>query len=620
MNSVLKSIGKSICILIVASIVGMILLTLVYLVPLNYDKLQKATDLLYQQNTTGDYPLITAWTQNYFTYRPGVFDGTTAKLIFDYSTRSLSGRSPFQLALMEDYPRYWHGYALFIRPLLAFLDYQDMEIFFSFLLTFLAMMDAAIIGKRKGTAYALGFITSFLLIMPMTVGICTQYILIALIAYGALLVLLRWEEALFEKDRFIYFFLIIGILTSYFDFLTYPIFTWGIPVIWWLLLDKRERSGKNSLSFVVISAIAWAGGYLGMWAGKWLLGSVFLHQNLLMDALQQIQFRSGVQDALSIRERLYVAYKNWKHYSFILYALLLGGWLVVYLINGIRFGWKWNNKAPALCLIAMSSFVWNMGAANHMEVHHYFTYRIYGVAVMAWLAFLLETLPGPEERVRSKFKEKITLFLTLGITAIFAFLATLVTKEETEISNKVHSGYEQILFEGGKLQMSFTPAYKRITGICVALKASNEEGDYVLQLKNGDQLIYEENIPISYLEGMNYKLYPVDWKVVPNQEYQLSIEAPQNSGIFTAYISTEYSGMAELGAAQLNDDMYDGQSCVGVVYWARPFSKYLKVFWLMTWFSIFLVISYFLCQKGRFFLTHFDEEALRRKKFWSRQQ
>lgn len=593
MGDVWKTIGKAAGILLVAPILGILTLTLVYCVPLKEEKLLTANDVLHVQNSTPDYPVMYAWAQNYFTYRPGVLDGLTATLIFRYSSMELVENNPLKTAAMEEYPRYWHGYALIMRPLLAIFEYGDIEILFSFVILMMAIGIGAVIGKRKGLPYVFAFCTSFLLLMPMAVGLCTQYIWIVLITYGALIFFLTKEAWLNEKQRYLFFFLILGILTNYFDFLTYPIYTWGLPAIWWLLLEKKERNAKQALRFVVFSAIAWALGYGGMWIGKWLVGSVILGQNLFADGLEQILFRSGIKDSLTLRERLYSAYKNWKHYSFVLYALMIGAWLTLFLITGFLRGLRWNAKAPAYGLAALSSFAWNMVAANHMEVHHYFTYRIYGVAVMAWLALILVATEKREAKQKTDGKEKWRYLAVMTAVAVMAFGMMQLMKEEREVSNKGYPEFEQIVLESGNFEMLFVPEGKRITQVCFAMGAEIPEGDYVVRLMDGDQLLYEERIPVAHFEGDVYKLYPVDWKVKPRKEYSISVETPQNGGLFKGFISIEDTGMSEVGLTTLNGDLYDGEALFGLSYWDKPSSGKLRLFWWMTWVLVFSVVAYF---------------------------
>lgn len=73
-------------------------------------------------------------------------------------------------------------------------------------------------------------------------------------------------------------FLIIGMLTSFFDFLTYPLFTLGMPLI--LISVLGTFSSVQKLCDIVKNSIFWGIGYGGMWCGKWMVGSILTGDNL----------------------------------------------------------------------------------------------------------------------------------------------------------------------------------------------------------------------------------------------------------------------------------------------------------------------------------------------------
>ena len=101
-----------------------------------------------------------------------------------------------------------------------------------------------------------------------------QYYACFYLSFIAMLVLL-WKPGYFLKNRFAVciLFLVTGICTSYFDFLTYPIVTLGLPLCVWLLLIPYHN---KCIWQLVENAVFWAIGYLGMWAEKWILSSVVL--------------------------------------------------------------------------------------------------------------------------------------------------------------------------------------------------------------------------------------------------------------------------------------------------------------------------------------------------------
>ena len=60
----------------------------------------------------------------------------------------------------------------------------------------------------------------------------------------AMIVMLLFHEKL--KNKYGYFFLIIGMMTSFFDLLTYPVATFGIPIILFFILENKSL-GPNEV-------------------------------------------------------------------------------------------------------------------------------------------------------------------------------------------------------------------------------------------------------------------------------------------------------------------------------------------------------------------------------------
>lgn len=88
-------------------------------------------------------------------------------------------------------------------------------------------------------------------------------------------------------------FLVIGMCTSYFDFLTYPIFTLGMPLVILLLCRYISEEKKGAVKAVVLNSIFWVVGCFGFWFEKWVLGSLLTEENIFVDALGSIIERTG---------------------------------------------------------------------------------------------------------------------------------------------------------------------------------------------------------------------------------------------------------------------------------------------------------------------------------------
>ncbi len=68
------------------------------------------------------------------------------------------------------------------------------------------------------------------------------------------------------------YFFVVGMVENFFDFLTYPIITLGIPLIVLLWLKIRDESAdlKENMIFTVKSSVSWGLGYALTWIAKWV--------------------------------------------------------------------------------------------------------------------------------------------------------------------------------------------------------------------------------------------------------------------------------------------------------------------------------------------------------------
>ena len=184
-------------------------------------------------------------------------------------------------------------------------------------------------------------------------------------------------------EKSFFFFMMIGILTAYFDFLTFPLVGLYFPMIFMLL---KENDWKKATKKVVLYSIAWIIGYGGMWAGKWIIGSILTGQNFLMDALTRANGYANPNEAEV--SRIQIIMKN---------VFVLVKWPIFYVGIGIATKMylhllkalkarrsNWQIAFPYL-VIAAAPIVWYMAAGTHSYIHYWFTYRELCVSVFAIL-------------------------------------------------------------------------------------------------------------------------------------------------------------------------------------------------------------------------------------------
>lgn len=165
-----------------------------------------------------------------------------------------------------EYSRYWHGYMIWLRPLLAFFNYSQIRIILTVIIITLSIM-LIYLTYKKINIY-ISSATLFMLIVSnfYFIGMSLQYSSVFIIMLlTSIYVILKYKHI---KEITTVFF-IVGILTSFFDLLTTPLLTLGIPIIYYMLLRNTENKDNLKILFKII--IYWALGYGIMWISKWIV-------------------------------------------------------------------------------------------------------------------------------------------------------------------------------------------------------------------------------------------------------------------------------------------------------------------------------------------------------------
>lgn len=150
---------------------------------------------------------------------------------------------------IRDYGRYWHGYQVLMRPLLCFFTYSDIRHINMILQMLLVFGFVCLLAGTKERVFILPFVGVYLFLSPVSLCSSLQYSPCFYIMMLMLYALLIGKEKMTDTRRN-YLFVVSGILTAYFDLLTYPFITLGVPLIASLAFDvKRWMDQKHVLSY-----------------------------------------------------------------------------------------------------------------------------------------------------------------------------------------------------------------------------------------------------------------------------------------------------------------------------------------------------------------------------------
>ena len=275
----------------------------------------------------------------------------------------------------QHYARYWHGSTFLFRPLFLVMDFLTLRhilfIVSSLLIVLLLCAYYPKAGLMKTIALALGFLLTYSFVMQFSMQF---FPVLALTIIGSLLVVKRKQS---DNSGLLFF--VIGSMTCYFDLLTTPLLTLGIPMAVMLSL-KREDEFQFKDSIIEISKLTllWGGGFAFTFLTKWALASLILGQNIFADAYEVSLYRMEAEEFT----RWDAVTKNFD----MLDLWMIGIATVVLLLLSIIKRLKINHKRVVLFLIiGLMPYVWYLLLANHSYVHWWFTYRLQAITVVCLL-------------------------------------------------------------------------------------------------------------------------------------------------------------------------------------------------------------------------------------------
>lgn len=293
----------------------------------------------------------------------------------------------------HEYSRYWHGVQVFIRPLLLFFNYPEIRYILMLVIFGLLAIVFSMIGKQVGIRYSVIFAIvismMYIVIIPMSIQYSSIFI-VTLVSIIALLLLYKKN-----KEKYVpMLFFVIGAFSTFFDLLTYPLITLGIPVALAVILQNRKGMtlGKQII-FIIKLGILWAIGYGLLFFSKWLIATIVLQKDLIKVALDNILFRVNGNDTYPVN-RLDTVRINFEYFfspiaQFIM-KIFIVGWIILFVFYRKKIK-DCKTVIPLLC-IAIVPYIWYILFAGHSTIHCWFTNKIQAITVFALLCAMGETI------------------------------------------------------------------------------------------------------------------------------------------------------------------------------------------------------------------------------------
>lgn len=331
-------------------------------------------------------------------------DGYTDEIFLQQQIMDRSN-GVFYGAMMPTYDRYWHGYSIFLRPLLVFFDLSYIRQFLVICFIVLLVVLSYLISKYISLTVAILFGIALALVNPPVIMISLQYSNMFLLMLMASIVLMLLLAAKRPKHEIFIFFTVIGSLTSFFDLLTTPSITLGVPLLLYIAYRVKDKDRKGILKDTILCALLWGTGYFIAWFAKWLIGSVILHRNIFIEATEKVLFWSsddstitkhhvGVTDVL-------VAWTNRLVVYWPLVLLTVLGFAYAFskrLFSKEKFSTFHGQTLFALLVPTLMPIAWIILARQHSFNHQWFSYRhlvisLFGTALIIWYLGVTKDAP-----------------------------------------------------------------------------------------------------------------------------------------------------------------------------------------------------------------------------------
>ena len=281
------------------------------------------------------------------------------------------------------YDRYWHGYMLYLKPLLLVMDYGDIRMFNMIIQLNLLLLLSVEMVKKKLHIYIPALILTLAVLNPTAISMSLQFSAIYYIILISLIILLRYKDILIKDDKLYIFFLMIGIAVAYFDFLTYPVAAFGIPAI--LTMIIYDGNWKEKIKTVILLGICWVIGYLGMWAGKWVISSIVLNKNVFVEAFSRITVHSSETYMEGVNIGAFGAL--WKNVKVLLKwpYFLMGFFFLVYYLRKIVCNFKFTGliQCTPFVITCFIPCIWIMILSSHSAWCYWYTYRNLSASVFS---------------------------------------------------------------------------------------------------------------------------------------------------------------------------------------------------------------------------------------------
>ena len=288
---------------------------------------------------------------------------------------------------------YWMGCRSFLRLFLNVTDYMTIRGILQLIVYLLLAAALVLLADRTSWKQALCMgVAAVMMNLPTASSIMAQALMF-MITFVSVIILSRSKE----KKWWGYFFFVVGMISVYFDWFTFPVMTYCVPILAVLCIEEKENPENTCyLNHVFEKGVLWCLGYVLMLLSKTVISSIFAGNEAMSYFFGRVTSNAGVAGGneesfiTMTKEALLKCFNGILPFAFTGRKVMVIIMAVIVVIVIFQICRRKNLLLDG-CIVFSGILVpvlWITVFRHFYEIHYWFGYRVLFSAVFAILLLI----------------------------------------------------------------------------------------------------------------------------------------------------------------------------------------------------------------------------------------
>ena len=291
---------------------------------------------------------------------------------------------------------YWMGCRSFLRLFLNVMDYMTIRGLMQVLVWALLVTAIVMAAGKTDQRFALFLgMSAIMMNLPVASSVMAQAAMFVIVFLNVI-ILTRSQN----KKKWSYLFFLIGMISVYFDWFTFPVITYCVPMLTVLYMEWKENAGDRKAGYythlIFEKGVLWCLGYGLMLLSKTAVSTVFAGKSALAYFLGRVTTNAGMaagneESAVSMTAKALIKCFNgilpftFAGRKLLAVVIILVAVLVIVQVYRRK---SWIMDACIAFVGIVVPVLWIVVFHHFYKVHYWFGYRVLFGTVLAILLLI----------------------------------------------------------------------------------------------------------------------------------------------------------------------------------------------------------------------------------------